>query len=186
MKLLQKDKILITALILAVFFSTNLFAEQETYINTEFGFEITGPDGWYKQELTKGQRELIHAGAQFTKTEGENLPSIDVSVDLIKPVHRGKIKSALDFTKFMLSQYDQPGIEAKIQLVEPPQEVDVKGLVASKVVFDVSGPKGTLRMADYKFMKGDLLISILCVDYPGTFEYNFKDLESVIKSFKFR
>jgi hypothetical protein len=107
-----------------------------------------------------------------------------VTVDVSQKTYR----DVLDYSKAMLEMY-QKSAEAKggaVKIIEPPHLIDISGIKSARFVVDRVGARGkVLRMIDCKFQRGNLMVSVQCMDFSDTAESHLKDFEYAIKTFSF-
>lgn len=152
------------------------------YVNEEYGFRMKGPNGWFMHTDIAGSPQAVI----FTKepTEKINFPMFGVTID-IPPED---ILSAFEFAKFVLPQYQASAQKhnAVFKLIESPREIEVNGVKGARFIFEQFGQDGrAMQSTDYKFMKGNIIISLQGMDRPEAFEKNRRDLEESINSFVF-
>ena len=160
-------------------------AEGEAYINKEFGFEIRGPVGWFK----KDNSPYIH-GATYTKYaqgKGETaLPMLDINALALHRATDESLKglnNAVDFSNVSIQSWE----EARAKIIEAPHEIEVNGIKGARFVVEKVYPdgQGNKRLIKYTFLKGDVVISISCLDWLATSDENVKDFETAANNFKF-
>lgn len=179
-------KLLLTLFILSVVF-TRVSAQSslgELYVNEESGFEINGPVGWLKHVSSqRGGHKVV-----FYKTvsnEKLKYPFLGITVDTA-PDH---VQTALDFANLVLPEYRASAerMQAVFNLLEAPHEIKINEMTGVRFVYEMSGNDGkAMKSIDCKFMKGNLVVSIQGMDYPGSFKTNLSSFEEAINSFKFQ
>lgn len=167
-------------------------AEDESYIDKRFKFEIRGPRGWFKKP---GITYTMSTGATYTTAptyskhahgKGEMaLPAIDMLVLGLNRATDESLKgfnNAIDVSRFNVQQWEEMG--AKI--IEAPHEIEVNGIKGARCVVEKADPDGKLkRVIEYTFMSNDVVITINGVGWLDTFDADIKDFEAAANSFKF-
>lgn len=154
--------------------ANTLDAGRKEFVSQDYGIRIIGPEGWTLATPASGPQIAIF------KKSLRAFPLIGITVDTVPP----QIKSAIEFAKWVLPSYQEPGVNFRI--LEEPHVVIVNGLEAAKFTFEMSDEQGrSMKSLDYKFMMDTVVFSVQCMDYPQAFAANLKDFEDAVATFKF-
>ena len=155
-------------------------AEGELYINEKVGFEIRAPVGWFK-EISIPNLQTYQKHAQG---KGEAaMPALFINTLSMDKATMISLKDALGFSRFSMQTWE----EARAKIIEAPHEIEVNGIKGARFVVEkvYADGQGNKRVIEYKFLKGDVAISISCLDRLPASDENVKDFETAANSFKF-
>lgn len=157
--------------------SKHAYSQGKTYTNKEYGFTIDGPESWLEQLGPGGPDGIV----TFIKKSDAALPKLCVTIDT-----PGNIQSVLDYANGIIQSIKAPAKarQATLRILEQPHEVIIRGIKGSKAVYELVGP-ANVKYADWKFMKDDLIISIIGGSYSTDFENDLKDFDNTVNSLIF-
>lgn len=153
-------------------------AEENVYVNAEYGFSVTGPKGWHQQ-----MRGGVYA-VSYTPNPQEPFPVLSVILEDVPPED---VHSALDFSKRILSEFQK---NYKTKVIEPPAAVQINGTEGARFVLEVENLEQEThqvvwtRNLFYQFMKKDKIVSLLAMSKSDTFEKYGSSFERTAQSFK--
>lgn len=123
----------------------------EVYISKEYGFSISTPAGWMKQETSQ-----YDALVEFSKTGTTKLLIVGVTTDNI--ARESEIRKAIDFSNIISSQYEQ---NSQIVILEDPQEFTLNNFHGGKFTFTTKGSKAKTQFN--QLLIGDNIITIYII-----------------------
>jgi hypothetical protein len=160
------------------------------HINTEYGFEISGPKGWFKDVhapipgKTSTEAVVYNKHAQHAKGEAV-FPNLMVTIDIAPE----NVTSAVDFSKRVLQYWREVFAKYKtgtLVVIEEPHAIELNGLKGSRAIFDLNANDGkSMRNVDYKFMRNEIIISVMGGDWSSSANAHLKDFEDAAATFKF-
>ncbi|MEW6075042.1 MAG: hypothetical protein AB1530_01915 [Candidatus Omnitrophota bacterium] len=160
------------------------------HVNTEYGFEISGPKGWLKDVRApipgKTSTEAVVYSKHDQHTKGETVfPNLMVTIDVAPE----NITNAVDFSKRVLQYWREVFAKYKtgtLAVIEEPHEIELNGLKGSRAIFDLNANDGkSMRNVDYKFMRNGTIISVMGGDWSSSANAHLKDFEDAAATFKF-
>lgn len=191
----MKKKI-ITLILLSLFIIPWTFAigeealtgvKGQIYVDETCGFKITGPKGWFKEIVPPQPGKTSRESVMYRKHKIEEgvFPRLAITSDT--PFE--DITTALDFAKSTLQYWKEALIRNQsgaLQVIEEPHELEINGIRAARFIYGMADIDGkSMLIVEYKFMKGNVGISVIGMDWASSFDIQLKDFEEAANSFKF-
>jgi hypothetical protein len=152
-------------------------SEGALFESRKFGFKIEGPAGWIK-EIGSGGKD---GEVKFSQTSDGPLPVIAITTDSM-----GSFPTLLAFTDVVIKdlRVSAEQRQAVFNLIEEPKEIEVNGAKGVRFIYEFVGPIA-MRFLDCKFINKDLVVSVMAVDYSGSFDSYSKEFAEALNSFTF-
>lgn len=159
-------------------YSDSIFAGDQAYINDEFGFEITHPDGWFIVE------EEIEAGIKTGFTPDDRIKKIIIDMWVLKKDYSPEPADYSSFADKLLAEQEDQDQEGDIEKTESSGTAgDIELFEVRYDNIDKTG--GGWSMTFSFFKKDGLLFLFMRLADPSYIDYSEKVVDYMIGSISF-